>query len=69
LLAVCNLFVLLICTGTQESHSLRGHTKLTTTQIYVHVLNKKISEDMNALKQKFETISSQKSNEMRNIAG
>ncbi|QGY48253.1 tyrosine-type recombinase/integrase [Maribellus comscasis] len=30
-----------------------GHSKLTTTQIYAKVLEKKISEDMNCLKQKF----------------
>ena len=30
-----------------------GHSKLTTTQIYAKVLEKKISEDMNELKQKF----------------
>jgi site-specific recombinase XerD len=30
-----------------------GHTKLSTTQIYVHVLEKKISEDMKSLKNKF----------------
>lgn len=30
-----------------------GHSKLTTTQIYAKVLEKKISEDMNGLKQKF----------------
>jgi integrase/recombinase XerD len=30
-----------------------GHTKLTTTQIYVHVMEKKIGDDMRILKQKF----------------
>jgi integrase/recombinase XerD len=30
-----------------------GHTKLSTTQIYVHVLEKKISEDMQLLRNKF----------------
>jgi integrase/recombinase XerD len=30
-----------------------GHTKLSTTQIYVHVLEKKIGDDMLLLKQKF----------------
>jgi site-specific recombinase XerD len=29
-----------------------GHTKLSTTQIYVHVVKQKISDDMKALKQK-----------------
>jgi integrase/recombinase XerD len=29
-----------------------GHTKLTTTQIYVHVLQKKVSDDMSHLRQK-----------------
>lgn len=30
-----------------------GHTKLSTTQIYVHVLERKISDDMKKLKDKF----------------
>ncbi len=30
-----------------------GHTKLSTTQIYVHVLERKISDDMKQLKEKF----------------
>lgn len=30
-----------------------GHTKLSTTQIYVHVLEKKISDDMKGLRNKF----------------
>ena len=30
-----------------------GHTKLTTTQIYVHVLDRKISNDMQVLRNKF----------------
>ena len=46
-----------------------GHTKINTTQIYVHVLKKKISEDMKVLKQKFSAISLQKNNEAKNIAG
>ena len=29
-----------------------GHTKLSTTQIYVHVVKQKISDDMKALRQK-----------------
>lgn len=29
-----------------------GHTKLSTTQIYVHIVKQKISEDMKILKQK-----------------
>lgn len=33
-----------------------GHTKLSTTQIYVHVLERKISEDMKALRTKFKQI-------------
>lgn len=31
-----------------------GHTKLSTTQIYVHVLKHKISNDMKILKQKLD---------------
>ncbi|WP_335976093.1 site-specific integrase [Gaetbulibacter jejuensis] len=34
---------------------LLGHTKLSTTQIYARVVEKKISEDMNSLRQKIET--------------
>jgi site-specific recombinase XerD len=30
-----------------------GHTKLTTTQIYVHVMEKKVGEDMQLLREKF----------------
>lgn len=30
-----------------------GHTKLSTTQIYVHILEKKISDDMSCLRQKY----------------
>ncbi len=32
-----------------------GHTKLSTTQIYVHVLDRKISDDMKSLRDKFKT--------------
>jgi integrase/recombinase XerD len=46
-----------------------GYTKLFTTQIYVHVLEKKIGEHMKALKQKFTEVQSQKNNDTRNIAG
>jgi len=45
-----------------------GHTKLSTTQIYVHVLEKKIGEDMKALKQKFAGIKSTKKDNAGNIA-
>lgn len=37
-----------------------GHTKLSTTQIYVHVLERKISDDMKALRTKFNQISQSK---------
>ena len=30
-----------------------GHTKLSTTQVYVHILQQKISDDMNVLRRKF----------------
>jgi integrase len=45
-----------------------GHTKLSTTQIYVHVLEKKIGEDMKALKQKFAEVKSTKKDNAGNIA-
>lgn len=32
-----------------------GHTKLSTTQVYVHVLDRKISDDMKQLMEKFKT--------------
>ncbi|MFT6324362.1 MAG: site-specific recombinase XerD, partial [Halieaceae bacterium] len=35
---------------------LLGHTKLSTTQIYARVLEKKISEDMNMLRLKLESM-------------
>jgi site-specific recombinase XerD len=37
-----------------------GHTKLSTTQIYVHVLERKISDDMKVLRTKFKQISPSK---------
>lgn len=37
-----------------------GHTKLSTTQVYVHILEKKISDDMSLLRQKFRSLSSEK---------
>ena len=35
-----------------------GHTKLSTTQLYVHILEKKISDDMKQLRQKFQGLAS-----------
>ena len=37
-----------------------GHTKMSTTQVYVHILEKKISDDMSLLRQKFRSLSSEK---------
>ena len=37
-----------------------GHTKLSTTQVYVHVLDKKISDDMMELKEKMRVKGNQK---------
>ncbi len=37
-----------------------GHTKLSTTQIYVHVLERKISDDMKALRTKFKQMPASK---------
>ena len=37
-----------------------GHTKLSTTQIYVHVLERKISEDMKSLRTKFKQLGESK---------
>jgi site-specific recombinase XerD len=40
-----------------------GHTKLSTTQIYVHVLERKISDDMQMLRNKFNKITDARKNE------
>jgi integrase len=37
-----------------------GHTKLSTTQVYVHILQKKISDDMSLLRQKFKAVEDKK---------
>jgi len=37
-----------------------GHTKMSTTQVYVHILEKKISDDMSLLRQKFRSLSNEK---------
>jgi integrase/recombinase XerD len=38
--------------------SMLGHTSIRTTQIYAKVIEKKVSEDMKLLKQKFKEIHS-----------
>jgi site-specific recombinase XerD len=43
---------------------LLGHTKLSTTQIYVHIVKQKISDDMQVLKQKLITTNNSKENYM-----
>jgi integrase/recombinase XerD len=35
--------------------SMLGHTSIRTTQIYAKVIEKKVSEDMKLLKQKFQS--------------
>jgi len=40
---------------------LLGHTKITTTQIYARVIERKVSEDMQALRSKFKTNTSKNS--------
>jgi Site-specific recombinase XerD len=37
-----------------------GHTKLSTTQVYVHILQKKISDDMSLLRKKFKDLEDEK---------
>jgi site-specific recombinase XerD len=46
-----------------------GHTKLSTTQVYVHILQKKISDDMTLLRQKFKNIEAEKSTHVSLIDG
>lgn len=46
-----------------------GHTKLSTTQVYVHILQKKISDDMRMLRQKFKDIENEKSTQLTVING
>ena len=44
-----------------------GHTKLSTTQVYVHILQKKISDDMSLLRQKFKNIEAEKHSQVNSI--
>ena len=46
-----------------------GHTKLSTTQVYVHILQKKISDDMSLLRQKFKDIEAEKQNKVLSLNG
>ena len=44
-----------------------GHTKMSTTQVYVHILEKKISDDMSLLRQKFRSLSSEKLSQLAGL--
>ena len=46
-----------------------GHTKLSTTQVYVHILQKKISDDMSLLRQKFKAIEAEKQSKVLSLNG
>ena len=46
-----------------------GHTKLSTTQVYVHILQKKISDDMSVLRQKFKDLEAEKHTQITLING
>jgi integrase len=46
-----------------------GHTKLSTTQVYVHILQKKISDDMSLLRQKFKDIEAEKQSKVLSLNG
>ena len=46
---------------------LLGHTKLSTTQVYVHIIQKKISDDMSLLRQKFQDIEKEKRGQLNII--
>jgi site-specific recombinase XerD len=46
-----------------------GHTKLSTTQVYVHILQKKISDDMSLLRQKFKDIEAEKQTKVLSLNG
>ncbi|WP_369441221.1 tyrosine-type recombinase/integrase [Algibacter lectus] len=47
---------------------LLGHTKIATTQIYAKVIERKVSEDMHILRNKFKTnISKNNSSKAQNI--
>ncbi|MEJ7821161.1 MAG: site-specific integrase [Chitinophagaceae bacterium] len=46
-----------------------GHTKLSTTQVYVHILQKKISDDMNILRKKFKDMEDEKKLHLTALSG
>ena len=46
-----------------------GHTKLSTTQVYVHILQKKISDDMSLLRQKFRDLENEKRRQLSAVTG
>ena len=46
-----------------------GHTKLSTTQVYVHILQKKISDDMSVLRKKFKDMEDEKKLHLTALSG
>ncbi|MGI8952916.1 MAG: tyrosine-type recombinase/integrase [Chitinophagaceae bacterium] len=40
-----------------------GHTKLSTTQLYLHVVKQKISQDMKVLREKMKEVNEKKTSE------
>lgn len=46
-----------------------GHTELSTTQVYVHILQKKISDDMGLLRQKFKDLENEKRSKLTVVSG